>query len=888
MPRSEAPLLSLVVACYSVARYVPELIQSLETQLTDDVEVILVDDGSLDATPTMLHDWASATRHRVTVIEQANAGAAAARNTGLETATGEWVSFPDSDDVLGPGYLREVTGYLRSAEASVVRLVVANLMVLDDATGQVAGIHPLRAKFSRGRRVIRLADEPEALQLHANSAFVRRADLEAGGHRFDPKIRPSFEDTALLAEVLLDDPDPRIAVLPDARYHYRKRRDQSSLVAGSWAKPEKYDDQLRFGYLPLVERARAAGKVPAWLQNVVLYELGWYFKKDAENHSETARITPQQSASFFELAADVLRGVDLDQIPRYSVYPLSHEIRTAFVALKGALPDRPTVRVWQRDREQRVTRVTFFTTPDGRGLGNVTFAVDGRSVVPVFSKARAVRYLGRDVLTEAIAWLPGTGEVTAFLDGASLRVITGSAEGVLRSFSPHGSLVHQLTDAAQVAWGLLRHNRGELLRVLVRADLAVLSKGPGASWAGRLARVLRPRYRDAWLLMDRDDQAHDNAEHLYRYLHQQRPDINAWFLLNRSASDWKRLQAEGFRLIPYGSLQHVLAAAQSRELISSQIDHYVVSPPVTFWLRPIPWRFTFLQHGVTHNDLSRWVNPKPVSTVITATPQETESIVGDGTPYIWTGREVALTGFPRHDALVAKAAAVRDEERTDVVVMPTWRHHLLAGNGNGNGRVVRDGFWESDYVRNWLGLLGSATLRDALDAAGLRLVFMPHPNMTPHLTPDRLPDHVRLATYADDDVQDVLARASHVVTDYSSNAFEAALADRPVLYFQFDHDEFFNGEHAFRKGTFDYVKDGFGPVMEQLADAERALVELIARGKQPVEPYATRIRKTFVMRDGRASERVTEAVVGHRQPADLRRGSRNGKARGGGRGRPVR
>ncbi|ACZ31598.1 glycosyl transferase family 2 [Xylanimonas cellulosilytica DSM 15894] len=876
MPRSEPPLLSLVVACYSVARYVPELIASLEAQLTDEVEVVVVDDGSTDATPSILRDWAAATRHRVTVIEQANSGVAAARNAGLDVAAGEWVSFPDGDDVLGPDYLREVTGYLRSRDAQSVRLVAANIVVLDDASGRVAAIHPLRAKFARGRRAIRLADEPNAIQLHTNSAFVRRDDLVTAGHRFDPRIRPSFEDAALLAQVLLDDADPKLAVLPEARYHYRQRSDQSSLVASGWAKAEKYDDELRYGYLPLVDRALAAGKVPAWLQNLLLYELGWFFKKDAENHSETARITPEQTATFFELAAQVLRGVDVEQIPRYGVYPLANEIRTAFVALKGELPERPTVRVWSRDTEQRLTRVTYYSAPGRGSVDGIAFRVDGSLVEPVHAKSRTVRYLGREVLRELIVWLPGTGEVTASLDGEALRVITGSTEGVLRSFSPHGSLLHQLKDAVKVAWGLLRHDRTALLRVLVRADLAVLSKGHGATWVGKVARMLRPRYRDAWLLMDRDDQAHDNAEHLYRYLRQHRPDINAWFVIKRGSQDWERLAAEGFRLVPYGTLEHVLAAAQTRELVSSQIDHYVVSPPVTFWLRPLPWRFTWLQHGVTKDDLSRWVNPKPVSTVLTVTPQETASIVDDGTPYVWTRREVAHTGFPRHDALVAKAAAVPEEARTDVVLMPTWRGNLLDGDGSGNTRTIREGFWESDFVVNWLGLLASPALKEAADAAGLNIVFMPHPNMTPHLDPARLPEYVRLATYEDDDFQDVVAHASHVVTDYSSNAFEAALVNRPVLYFQFDHDEFFNGEHAYRKGYFDYASDGFGPVTQSLAETEQALVTMIRQGRGPAEPYATRIRETFTLPDGRACERVVEAIVAHRNPLDARRDPKNG------------
>lgn len=405
-----------------------------------------------------------------------------------------------------------------------------------------------------------------------------------------------------------------------------------------------------------------------------------------------------------------------------------------------------------------------------------------------------------------------------------------------------------------------------LAKLLVRLDLATLGKAPKNTWATRLANRTAPEFRGCWLLMDRDTEAHDNAEHLYRYLQSERPDINAWFVLGRRSADWPRLEAEGFRLVPHGSWRHMLALTQCQELVSSQIDHYVISPPSMAWLRVRPWWFTWLQHGVIQSDLSGWLNGKPARTVITTTPAEHRSLTR--APYTWTDREVVLTGQPRHDALLRVVAEVDAADRRLVVVMPTWRRWLLAGRGTGNERTAVADFADTDYARNWSALLRSDVVRHAVDRHDLEMVLLPHPNMAPHLAALQIPEHVRVTSYADDDVQQVLARASHVVTDYSSNAFEAALVERPVLYFQFDFDQVHSGtDHIGRPGYFDYVRDGFGPVARDLAEAERLLAQLIDAGPAPTEPYATRIADTFTLRDGRACERVVERILSHRKPA---------------------
>ena len=60
----------------------------------------------------------------------------------------------------------------------------------------------------------------------------------------------------------------------------------------------------------------------------------------------------------------------------------------------------------------------------------------------------------------------------------------------------------------------------------------------------------------SWLLMDRETKADDNAEHFYRYMMQNHPEQTCYFALNRTASDWNRLEQEGFKLVEFGGREY--------------------------------------------------------------------------------------------------------------------------------------------------------------------------------------------------------------------------------------------------------------------------------------------------------------------------------------------
>lgn len=99
------PKISIVIPVYNSAKYLRECLDSIVSQSFSDWEVVAVDDGSSDESPAILDDYA-ARDVRFKVIHKVNGGVSAARNDGLDVASGEYVLFVDSDDWLSDNALQ--------------------------------------------------------------------------------------------------------------------------------------------------------------------------------------------------------------------------------------------------------------------------------------------------------------------------------------------------------------------------------------------------------------------------------------------------------------------------------------------------------------------------------------------------------------------------------------------------------------------------------------------------------------------------------------------------------------------------------------------------------------------------------------------------------------
>ena len=232
------------------------------------------------------------------------------------------------------------------------------------------------------------------------------------------------------------------------------------------------------------------------------------------------------------------------------------------------------------------------------------------------------------------------------------------------------------------------------------------ARAAGCPGPGRYARA----FGNAWVLMDRIHDGDDSGERLFRYLraaagHQR-------VVRHEGHAGLEELKAAGGN----GSSRTGRCAGQllmlnCAYLISSHADVPVMRPPRSGASDPPTWRFTFLQHGVIKDDLSRWLNSKRASTCSSPAPgPSTTRSSATHRRTTFTAKETRLTGLPRFDRLLEQGTALRPRAARP---HPHRARRGATGYGRRSSRVRRGG-------RSSRGLLGVRLLRELARAAVVR------------------------------------------------------------------------------------------------------------------------------------------------------------------------
>ena len=143
--------ISVIVPVYNVRRYLRQCLESLATQNYLSFEVILVDDGSADGSDLLCDEYA-AKDERFKVVHQQNAGLSVARNTGLTHASGQYISFVDSDDWVSGYYLSTLMSAIEQSGMPCASL--AHLRPFRDGSGcRLYGDHGMPSMRVVGKNV---------------------------------------------------------------------------------------------------------------------------------------------------------------------------------------------------------------------------------------------------------------------------------------------------------------------------------------------------------------------------------------------------------------------------------------------------------------------------------------------------------------------------------------------------------------------------------------------------------------------------------------------------------------------------------------------------------------------------------------------------------------
>lgn len=145
--KTEQPFISVIIPVYNVEKYLEQCVNSVIKQSFDNIEVILVDDGSPDSCPAICDKYAELDK-RVSVIHKENGGLSDARNAGINAAVGKYLLFIDSDDFIAEGSFEKIAETVFNDGRKDI-MILNGFYLYPDGTKTVYGLHFTKKNFLR-------------------------------------------------------------------------------------------------------------------------------------------------------------------------------------------------------------------------------------------------------------------------------------------------------------------------------------------------------------------------------------------------------------------------------------------------------------------------------------------------------------------------------------------------------------------------------------------------------------------------------------------------------------------------------------------------------------------------------------------------------------------
>ncbi|STQ45568.1 Uncharacterised protein [Ewingella americana] len=449
----------------------------------------------------------------------------------------------------------------------------------------------------------------------------------------------------------------KITFLNKPNYYYRVRGDGSSTTNTQWEKKEKYSNVLEYGLLAMLQNyhLEQKGKVPRFAQRTALYFLIQYFNRILNNPQSIGFLDTHEKEKFLKNLDDIFFYIDDKEILKFNLLGawFFHKIGMQALFKSGEGYNFQIAYVKNHDAYKKEVQISYFCNE----YSLEEIRINNKNVVPIHIQTMKHDFLGR-IFYERLLWV----KYDDLKDIMSVKLHENTEISIIgKSFKKDVSI-------------------GEINNIF-------LNKSP-----------TRDEDVNTWLFMDSDTRADDNAEHLYRYVKNQQPQINAFFALRKNSKDWERLRSEGFNLVDFESDKFDIIYDRAAVLLSSHIDRCFTSYNGKYSLANK--KFIFLQHGVTKDNISQWLNNTcRIDGILTSTYKEYFSFSNKDSLYNFDTRNVLLTGMPRYDNLSLPSESLN---KSAILIMPTWRKELAGKTlKNTSTRSYNKEFKESEYFSKW-------------------------------------------------------------------------------------------------------------------------------------------------------------------------------------------
>ena len=345
-----------------------------------------------------------------------------------------------------------------------------------------------------------------------------------------------------------------------------------------------------------------------------------------------------------------------------------------------------------------------------------------------------------------------------------------------------------------------------------------------------------------WIINERGYDARDNGYHFFKYVVNNHPEVKCYYAIHKKSSDYQNVR--GFKnVIEQGSLKHIFLFSCAKAKISSQVNGYAPNKYYAMYLKKhhLQGKNIGLKHGIFKNIHKNYFKENSHLDLIIAGAKPEYEFIKEN--FGFKEEEVAYCGLARFDNLH------NQEVKNQILVMPTFRIPL--------GGLSDEEFRKTEYFEKWDSLLKKL---DTELGTKTNVVFYIHAMFQKyvHLFEGQY-KNIIVAKFADFDVQQLLKESALLITDFSSVFFDFAYMNKPAIYYQFDEEFYYS--HHYKKGYFDYRKDGFGKVCIDGNECLEEVKRLFSNSFVLDNQYEDRIQTFYPLHDDKNCERIFEKVV---------------------------
>jgi CDP-glycerol glycerophosphotransferase (TagB/SpsB family) len=191
--------------------------------------------------------------------------------------------------------------------------------------------------------------------------------------------------------------------------------------------------------------------------------------------------------------------------------------------------------------------------------------------------------------------------------------------------------------------------------------------------------------------------------------------------------------------------------------------------------------------------------------------------------------------------------------------MPTWRRSISQSYDKDNNSVYYDKFNETEYFKFFNNLINDERVLSVMREKGYTGKFALHPIHAKQIV-DYQENDVFTTVKGKINYQELFSESALMITDFSSTFFDFCYLEKPIIYAQFDKEDFYAGQ-IYNEGYFGYEKNGFGPVCETYEDTVNTLINSINNDCVLDSEYEKRIKDFYAFNDNQNCQRIFDAIV---------------------------